>query len=565
MGHWAELPLDPDQPVLIGLPLRQRLPEDHVVHLIDEVLSQYDWSGWTRRYVLVEGHPPIHPRWLAGTILYGLTMGVRSTRALEAACTLRDDFAFLARGHRPDHSSFGKFRTRFKAQLQDLFRFLGTMAIEMGMARLNQVGLDGTRVRANSSRRRTATADTLEDRLAALDEQVAELLARAEEEDREEDTLFGKEASPHRLSRELATLESRQEALAKALANARAREAKKQARRDSSAKAKAAADTAAGEPASGSADPSPNPPQDGAAEAPPAPGAETRKPKAPKVPVADPDSTIQPNKDGGFAPNYTPLAAVDTHGGFILDDDVLATSDEAQTTVGTLDRIEAVHGERPAELLADSKHGTGPTLQALDDRGITAYIPLEQRHDTPNNPARRPDPTVAVAEAEWGRLPRNPATRKLDRSAFIYMKKDNSYRCPQGRRLPFWRQQKLKKQDGVTAAVYRCESCAECPLAGECLSGKARERTVTRDPYEPLREAMDARLRTAEGKEKYERRRWACETPFAVIKTVMGVRQFLLRGLDKVRTEWKWVCSAYNLRKLVWGIARRRGHAWAQP
>ena len=570
MGHWANPPLDPDQPVLLGPSLREHLPQDHPVHLFDELLGQYDWSRWENEYVRAEGQPPIHPRYIAGPIVYGLSAGVRSTRALEGACILRQDFALLARGHQPDHSSFGNFRTRFKEPLQDLFRFLGTVAIGMGLARLNQIGLDGTRVRANSSRRRTATAQTLDARLAALDEQVAELLARADADDREEDTLFGKEVSPHRLTRELATLRARQEALGQALANARAQEAKRQSKKSSSAKAKAGqGGAAANPPSSGSTDsPPPTPPQDGAAAGEPSasqpPAADAPKPKAPKVPVADPDSTIQPNKEGGFAPNYTPMAAIDTHGGFILDDDVLTTSDEGQATVATLDRIEAAHGERPAEFLADSKHGTGPTLQALDERGITAYIPLEKRHDTPENPAHRPDPSVPVPEADWGRLPRNPATGKLDRAAFIYVEKGDSYRCPQGRRLPFFRQQKPKKHDGVAAAVYRCESCADCPLAGECLSGKAGPRTVTRDPYEPLREAMDARLRTAEGKEKYERRRWACETPFAVIKTVMGVRQFLLRGVEKVRTEWKWVCSAYNLRKLVWAIARRRGHAWAQ-
>jgi len=574
MGHWAKPPVDPDQPVLLGLPLRQRLPQDHPVHLIDEILGQYDWSPWENEYVRVEGQPPIHPRYIAGPIVHGLTVGVRSTRALEGACITKLDFALLARGHQPDHSSFGNFRTRFKEPLQDLFRFLGTMAIGMGLARLNQIGLDGTRVRANSSRHRTATARTLEERLAALDEQVAELLARADEEDREEDTLFGKEVSPHRLTRELATVQRRQEALAQALANARAQEAKRQSKKSSSAKAKAdPGDADANEPPNGSADPSPNPPQDGAAEtpsagaeeppAPQAPSGGAPKPKAPKVPVADPDSTIQPNKEGGFAPNYTPMAAVDTYGGFILDDDVLTTSDEGQATVAALDRIEAAYGERPAELLADSKHGSGPTLEALDERGITAFIPLEQRHDTPHNPAHRPDPTVPVPEADWGRLPRSPVTRKLDRAAFIHDEKGDCYWCPQGHRLPFWREQ--KGRDGTLARVYRCESCSECPLAGECLAGKARQRSITRDPYEPLREAMDARLRTPEGQEKYERRRWACETPFAVIKTVMGVRQFLLRGVKKVRTEWKWVCSAYNLRKLVWGIARRRGYAWAHP
>jgi hypothetical protein len=36
----------------------------------------------------------------------------------------------------------------------------------------------------------------------------------------------------------------------------------------------------------------------------------------------------------------------------------------------------------------------------------------------------------------------------------------------------------------------------------------------------------------------------------AKYKGVLGVRQFLLRGLENVRTEWRWLCTTYNLKKL---------------
>lgn len=521
MGHWAKPPLEPDQVLLFYPTLRGSLAEDHPVHLVDEVLERYDWAPWERQYVLVEGQPPIHPRFLAGAIVYGLSAGVRSSRALEGACKSRLDMMLLVHGHTPDHTTFAKFRTRFKAALKDLFRFLGRTAMEMGMARLNGLALDGTRVRANSSRHETATAKTIEERLAALDEQVAGLLAEAEQADQEEDTLFGKEASPHRLGKKLATLERRQEALSRALAKAQAQEAQRK--------------------------------EDGSSSR-----------KAPKVPVADPDAAIQPNKEGGFAPNYTPMAAVETHGGFILDADVLPDSDEGQATVATVDRVEAAQGQRPEEFLADSKHGSGATLAALAARGIEGYIPLEQRHDRPDNPAHRPDPTVPVPESDWPRLPRNPVTKKLDRAAFAYDPAADAYWCPVGRRLAFHHQHtQAEKNSSVVKRIYRCAGCTGCPLAAECRAGKAPYRTVCRDEHEGLREAMDARLKTPEGRRTYARRKWTSETVFGFIKGVMGIRQFLLRGLDKVRTEWLWACAAYNLGKLVRGLARRRGHVWA--
>ena len=58
-------------------------------------------------------------------------------------------------------------------------------------------------------------------------------------------------------------------------------------------------------------------------------------------------------------------------------------------------------------------------------------------------------------------------------------------------------------------------------------------------------------MATDEARELYNKRPHMAETPFGIIKSVMGVRQFLLRGLDNVKTEWTWVATAFNLRKLA--------------
>ena len=61
-----------------------------------------------------------------------------------------------------------------------------------------------------------------------------------------------------------------------------------------------------------------------------------------------------------------------------------------------------------------------------------------------------------------------------------------------------------------------------------------------------------ARLSSEQGKEIYRRRLWLCETPFAVLKARMGIRQFLMRGLRKVTDEFLWAVTAYDLKKIVW-------------
>ena len=62
--------------------------------------------------------------------------------------------------------------------------------------------------------------------------------------------------------------------------------------------------------------------------------------------------------------------------------------------------------------------------------------------------------------------------------------------------------------------------------------------------------AIAHRLQTQEGKRLYALRKHTPEPVFGIIKAALGFRQFLLRGLDKVRGEWNLVTVAYNLKRL---------------
>jgi hypothetical protein len=63
-------------------------------------------------------------------------------------------------------------------------------------------------------------------------------------------------------------------------------------------------------------------------------------------------------------------------------------------------------------------------------------------------------------------------------------------------------------------------------------------------------DTMKHRLKTKSGKAVYATRKSTIEPVFGIIKSVMGFRQFLLRGLDAVKGEWSLVCIAFNLKRL---------------
>ena len=63
-------------------------------------------------------------------------------------------------------------------------------------------------------------------------------------------------------------------------------------------------------------------------------------------------------------------------------------------------------------------------------------------------------------------------------------------------------------------------------------------------------EAMAHRLTTPRGRALYALRKQTPEPVFGIIKSVLGFRQFSLRGLDKVRDEWNLVTMAWNIKRM---------------
>ncbi len=64
-------------------------------------------------------------------------------------------------------------------------------------------------------------------------------------------------------------------------------------------------------------------------------------------------------------------------------------------------------------------------------------------------------------------------------------------------------------------------------------------------------ERMAHRLKTPTGRATYALRKQTVEPVFGIIKSVMGFRQFLTRGLDNVQNEWTLVCLAWNLKRMA--------------
>jgi transposase len=103
------------------------------------------------------------------------------------------------------------------------------------------------------------------------------------------------------------------------------------------------------------------------------------------------------------------------------------------------------------------------------------------------------------------------------------------------------------------------EACAEAEIAPLIAPGRERhhrswkerfaEAPPTPESPTPL-QAMAHRLASPEGRQLYGLRKQTPEPVFGIIKSVMGFRQFSLRGLDKVKGEWNLVTMAWNMKRM---------------
>jgi len=266
-----------------------------------------------------------------------------------------------------------------------------------------------------------------------------------------------------------------------------------------------------------------------------------------------------PNKEGGYAPNYTPVVTTDSACGFIVDCDVLAEVSESGAAAQAVDRIDETFGRKPEKLLTDAGNNSGQVMQEMEARGVEFYAPVESTQPQEGSPAKRDDSTQAIPASEQSKLKRN-SQGHLDKSCFVYVPEADRYDCPQGHPMPFEKSKPCRRRGvQVHVRVYRCGACAGCPLAAHCVSSRNQGgRTITRDEYEPLRERTASRMASPAGRKVYNQRSHLAETPFAILKRVMGIRQFLLRGLEKVQTEWLWATTAFNLVKLARALGTLR-------
>ncbi|MFC1238260.1 transposase [Treponema vincentii] len=116
-----------------------------------------------------------------------------------------------------------------------------------------------------------------------------------------------------------------------------------------------------------------------------------------------------------------------------------------------------------------------------------------------------------------------------------------------------------------TIDVYQCKDCDGCPLRSECTKAK-QGRTVQRnEKWLSQKVQVNELFEDAEYKAIAKRRSIECETVFGQIKGNQKFRRFLLRGKEKVGTEWGLLLIGYNIKTMIWTENEKKKKEAQQP
>jgi hypothetical protein len=253
--------------------------------------------------------------------------------------------------------------------------------------------------------------------------------------------------------------------------------------------------------------------------------------------VTDPEARVMRQGDGGFAPSYNVQISTDARHGVIVACGVSQAKEDSQELQPALDRMEANTGRLPDQTLID---GGFTTRQNIVE---TAARPTELIGSLGEDRSKN-------------KLQRHGVSPGFFPEHFSFDAAHNCFTCPAGKPLPY---KGSKKLVGATEKHYRAQAsdCKACPFRSQCCPKTARGRLLIHTEEDPKVAEFRQKMQRPEYRAIYRQRSPVAEFSNACLKEKKGLREFLRRGLAKVRAETTWACLSCNVAiwiRVVWKV-----------
>jgi hypothetical protein len=188
-------------------------------------------------------------------------------------------------------------------------------------------------------------------------------------------------------------------------------------------------------------------------------------------------------------------------------------------------------GFYPEQVIADVGCGSEENYQYLEKQEIEAYVKYNRFHQEQKRNYKK--------------------SYRYHVANFVYHEEEGQYECPQGKRLVCLKTEPYRSSNGYESErrIYECKDCSGCPVKDNCAKARSNRRIQIGVKLEKYRQQARGRLNSEEGRVLRSRKSVEVETVFGRLKQNWGFRRFLLRGAEKVSTEWGILSIAHNIAK----------------
>ena len=555
------------QMVLLPVDLEEEIEPNHLVRVVNAAIEKMDLRVVYEQYK-GGGTSSYHPKMLLKVLIYAYSQQIYSSRKIAKALRENIYFMWLSGNSHPDFHTINRFRgVVVKETITEIFAAVLQILVEGGYVKLENYFVDGTKLEANANKYSFVWAKNTKRYKEQVQGKVAELLERIEQINAAEDAKYGEYDLPERGGNkplDAAQLEAKINELNERL-------------RHMPAEGEPADPPSAGDaPEANQALSSAGRATDLAQPISTPSGTEKKKgdkrkqrhkskaqqlakgiqqlaeeylPRLKKYEAqeailgernsyakTDPDATFMRMKDdhmqnGQLKAGYN--IQMGTEAQYVVGFSVHQRPGDPGCLIPHLEETKAQRGgQQPRNVVADSAYGSEENYAYLEQAGIAAYVKYNSFHQETKS---RPKPKRFAAE----HMP--------------YDEAQDAFTCPSGQLLHYKATWRYRSDNGYGSErrVYQCADCSQCPLKEKCTKAQGNRQIQVSFRLRQMRVRAKALLLSEQGVAVRKQRSIDVETVFGRIKQDWGFRRFLLRGLEKVKTEWGLLCIAHNLAKLA--------------
>lgn len=485
------------------------VPVNHPVRIVNTILDHIDMSSLEATYK-GGGTSSYHPKVLLKILVYAYLRNLYSSRKIEQALSENIHFMWLSGCVKPDHNTIANFRSaKLKGKFKKIFNQVVLLLADQGYVNLKDIYVDGTKIEANANRYTFVWGKNIKTSRNRIRKQLKELwryveMVYAEEEQTPNEPDSFDAIDPQEVAK---TIDSINQALEGKKVDKAVKQKLNYAKKHW-------------------------------------PGNVAKYNKQEVVlkyrnsySKTDVDATFMRMKDDPMK-NGQLKAAYNVQGSsnhqFLVNYTLTQKTNDTTTLVDHLKEHKDSFDQTPDTLTADAGYGSEENYQNLEEENIEAFVKYNYFHKEQK-------------EAKSGKVKQPFTVDKL-----YYNQDTDTYYCPMGQAMGCIGSYQRKTANGFIQTLHRYQAanCKGCPLRSLCHQASGNRIVERNHNLVRLKQKAKEKLLSEDGIAHRKQRCWDIEAIFGNIKQNMGFKRFMLRGMEKVETEFGLIAMAHNLKKV---------------